>query len=79
MPYEELRLGVAMTKRIVIACLCLAALAGCAAPERGGDQAADQSCIAMATTGDMYRYCKQVGPDQARQAMHAGPQQALQP
>lgn len=62
-----------MTQRILVMCSLLTALGlttlvGCAAEEQRAqlpDVALDQRCIAMASTGDMYRYCMEVGPQQA--------------
>jgi hypothetical protein len=56
-----------MAMRIALVCLSFAALAGCAAGEQqhAASDAADPSCAEIATTGDMYRYCLEVGPQQA--------------
>jgi hypothetical protein len=56
-----------MTKSVAFAILSLAALAGCSGTDRGApvDMALDQPCTAISSTGDMYRYCLEVGPQQA--------------
>ena len=54
-----------MIKRIAFIVLPLAALAACSESPRPFDMAFDQPCSAIASTGDMYRYCLEVGPQQA--------------
>ena len=57
-----------MILRIVLASLSLATLAACSAADRDAPvniAGVDASCSAISSTGDMYRYCLQVGPDQA--------------
>ena len=71
-----------MSIRIVataIAALSLAAsLGACAGPEPDGinvasslnDSSLNEKCAALASTGDMYRYCLQEGPEQAALVSH---------
>lgn len=54
-----------MSKYIVFALLLSAgALGGCTAEDRSQTLIADTKCEA-ASTGDMYRYCLEVGPQSA--------------
>ncbi len=61
-----------MRKRVFFVLLLTAPLLGaCAVQETGvsaytsDEQTLEASCTALADTGDMYRYCLQVGPQQA--------------
>lgn len=58
-----------MRKFIVLATLLSAtALGACASNKQiaaGGSAADNRECSERATTGDMYRYCLEVGPQQA--------------
>jgi hypothetical protein len=53
------------TSRILAVAIAALSLPACTSQAPGADAAAlDQKCAEISSTGDMYRYCLQQGPEQ---------------
>jgi hypothetical protein len=64
-----------MGKSILPALVMAVLLGGCASQSRAlrtDEKANEAKCAEIATTGDMYRDCLEIGPERTLAAMHDG-------